>query len=201
VSANRLTLQKVFPYLVVAGGIIGLVASFILTRDVLAILHNPHYVPACNLNPVFNCGKVINESHDTIFGVQLPIFGIGLFAVLIAAGAGMLAGAKYKRWYWLTFQTLMTLGTIGAYYLLAKSAFQIHALCPFCLSMDVVATTLLWYTTLYNIDTGAIRLRRAKAKAIYGWVRRHHLDILITWFLIVIGILLHQFWYYYGKIL
>ncbi len=196
---SKLSLNKTFPYILIVVGIIGLFASFVLTHDTLKIAQNSHYVPSCNLNPVLSCGDVINAAGDKILGLPYPYYGIAVFAVLISAGASMLAGAKFKRWYWLVFQTGVTLGTLGAYLLLLKSIFKIHALCPFCLSVDVVTTILFWYTTLYVIDNKYIKLNNAKAKNAYQWVRKHHLDLLILWFIIVIGLILKHFWYYYGK--
>jgi uncharacterized membrane protein len=196
---GKITLGKVFPYLLIIGGIIALVASLILVHDTLAISKNPHYIPDCNLNPVLSCGDVINAPGDTIFGLPYPFYGLTVFPVLIGAGVSMLAGAKFKRWYWITFQALITLGTIGAYFLLIKSVYKIHALCPFCLSVDVVTTTILWYTTLYAIETKVIKFKNSKAQSISKWARKHHLDILVSWFIIVIILLLKHFWYYYGK--
>jgi uncharacterized membrane protein len=198
-SKPKLSLSAVFPYLLIICGTVGLIASFILTYDTLAISKNPNYVPSCNLNPVLSCGSVINTAGDKILGLPYPYYGIAAFAVLVAMGFGILAGARYKRWYWLAFQTAATLGTIGAYYLLLKSIYSIHALCPFCLSVDVVTTILFWYSTLYNIDSGNIKLKSTKAKNIYKWIRAHHVDLLITWFVLVIALILHHFWYYYGK--
>lgn len=195
----KFVLKQAFPYILLACGLAGLIASLILTHDTLAISHNAHYVPSCNLNPVLSCGTVINANGDKILGLPYPFYGIGVFSVLIACGGGMLAGAKYKRWYWLTFQTFVTLGTIGAYALFLKSVYSIHALCPFCLSVDVATTTLFWYTTLYNLDNKVINLKQAWAKNLYKKIRAHHLDLLIFWFIIVIAFILHHFWYYYGK--
>lgn len=195
----RFNLTQSFPYLLIIFGVVGLVASLILSHDTLAISHNPGYVPSCNLNPVLSCGSVINASGDKIFGLPYPFYGIGVFAILAVSGVGMLAGATYKRWYWLSFQAMMTLGTIAAYLLLLKSIFKIHALCPFCLSVDVSTTILFWYTTLYNIDKGTIKLKGRGIKSAHRWVRKHHLDLLILWFIIVIALILKHFWYYYGK--
>jgi uncharacterized membrane protein len=199
VKFKDLNLKKIYPYILVICGTIGLVASLVLSHDTLAVAQNSHYVPSCNLNPIISCGNVINAPGDKILGLPYPYYGIGVFAVLIGSGAGILAGAKYKKWYWLTFQTMMTLGTIGAYFLLLKSIFKIHSLCPFCLSVDVATNILFWYTSLYVIDTGIIVIKNKKFKNIYNWARKHHLDLLILWFVIVIAFILNHFWYYYGQ--
>jgi len=196
---SDLSLVKVFPYLIVVVGLIGLFASFTLTYDTFKISQNAHYLPSCNLNPVLSCGNVINATGDKIFGLPYPYYGIAAFAVLLTVGVGMFAGAKFKRWFWMAFQIIATLGVLGAYGLLLKSIFKIHALCPYCLSVDIVTTTLLWYLTLYNIDTKVIKLNGTKAKKVYAWIRLHHLDLLILWFLIITALVIKHFWYYYGK--
>ncbi len=198
-TKKKLSLSDVFPYLLVIGGIIGLVSSLILSYDTLQVVHNTHYVPACNLNPVLSCGSVINAPGDKIFGLPYPFYGIAAFAVLLTTGVGMLAGAVYKKWYWLGFQLAAFLGLVGAYYLLIKSVYSIHALCPFCLTVDVVVTTLFWYLTMYNIDNKVISFKNKKATSTFGWIRKHHLDLLVVWFLIVIALILKHFWYYYGQ--
>ena len=157
---KKISLIKTYPYLLIIGGLIGLIASLILTHDTYAISLNHNYVPSCNLNPIISCGNVINAPGDKILGLPYPFYGIGVFPVLITLGVAMLAGAKLKRWFWLTFQVLISLGVAGAYALLLKSMFKIHSLCPFCLTVDVVTTTLFWYTTLYNFDNGIITIKK-----------------------------------------
>lgn len=196
---DNVTLTKIFPGLLVIGGIIGLVASLILTHDTLAISQNSHYIPSCNLNPVLSCGNVINSPGDKIFGLPYPFYGLVVFPVLITIGVSMVAGAKFKKWYWITFQALITLGTIGAYYLLLKSIYKIHSLCPFCLLIDVVTTILFWYTTLYILDNKIFTVSNTKLNIVCKWIRKHYLDLLILWFMIVIGLILKHFWYYYGQ--
>lgn len=199
VTPKRLTLPVVFPYLLIIGGVLGLLFSFILSHDTLQIALKPGYAPSCNFNPVLSCGSVIRAEGDTILGLPFPYYGIAAFTAILTAGVGMFAGAVYKRWYWLTFQTFAVLGFAGAIALLLKSMFVIHALCPFCLGVDLIVSILVWYLTLYNIDSGHIKLRSARLKKIYGWIRSHHLDLLVLWVLLVVVFILNHFWYYYGK--
>lgn len=195
----KITLKQSFPYLLIIGGVVGLVASLILSHDTLAIAQNPHFVPSCNLNPVLSCGNVINTPGDKILGLPYPYYGIAIYAILSSVGIAILAGAKFKRWYLLSFEVFMTLGTISAYLLLLKSIYKIHSLCPFCLSVDAVTTILFWYSTLYIIDSKNIVIKGHKAVSAYRWVRKHHFDLLILWFVIVIGLIIRHFWYYYGQ--
>lgn len=197
--AKSITLNKAFPYIIGVAGIIGLVASLILSYDTLSIAHNPGYVPSCNLNPVISCGSVINATGDNIFGLPYPFYGVAAFGALLTVGVTMIAGGKPNKTYWRVYLVAITLGIIGAYALLLKSVFSIHALCPFCLSVDLVTTITFWYSWLYALDNKVIELKKNGLKKAYAWSRKHHLDIIVFWFLVVIAFLLNHFWYYYGK--
>ena len=196
---HKISLNKVFPYILAIAGLIGLVASLILSYDTLSIAHNASYVPACNLNPVISCGSVINAKGDSIFGLPYPFYGIAAFAVLLSSGIGMLAQAKYNKLYWRAFLAAISLGLVGAYALLLKSVYSIHALCPYCLTVDFVTTVTFWYGWLYCLDNKIVVWKRFGLAKCYVWARRHHLDILVAWVVLVVAFLLHHFWYYYGK--
>jgi uncharacterized membrane protein len=193
------TLKKVFPYLLVIAGVAGIICSLVLIYDQIQIWENPNYIPACSLNPVVSCGTVINSKEGDIFRIPAPIWGLIAFPVLITVGAAILAGAKFKRWFWLGLQLCITGGVAFALWLFWLSMYRVHALCPFCISVDVVVYTTFWYTTLYNTDQKNIVLGTGRSQQIYAFIRRHHLDILMFWFLILIIWILHHFWYYYGQ--
>ena len=197
-AQQKWTLARFLPYILIIGGIIGIICSFILIYDQVKIWENPHYVPACSLNPVVSCGSVINSKQGEILGIPGPFFGLVSFAVVTTVGLALLAGAQLKRWFWIGLE-LGVVGGIGyALWLFSLSMYRVHALCPFCLAVDVVVYTTFWYVTLYNIDQNHIRLPKGRLTTSYAWIRRHHLDILMLWFVIVAAWILKHFWYYYG---
>ncbi|HVU59600.1 MAG TPA: vitamin K epoxide reductase family protein [Candidatus Saccharimonadales bacterium] len=197
-SARRLA--PVIPYLLVIGGLIGIVCSLILVRDQIKIWEDPSYVPACSLNPLVNCGTVINSKQGEVFGVPAPFFGLLVFPVLVTVGIGMLAGAQFKRWFWRLTEAGMLGGVAFALWLFFLSVYRAKALCPFCLTVDVVVYTLAWYITLYVVREGHIPVPR-RLIGVADFARRFHLEILITWFIILVAFILHHFWYYYGQFL
>ena len=196
---KSINLNKVFPYLLAVFGAWGVTASLILSHDTFAVAQNHNFIPSCNLNPVLSCGTVINATGDKIFGIPYPFYGIALFAILAGLGVALLAGAKFKDWYWRLYILLLFLGTLGAYGLLLKSIYKIHALCPFCLSVDFVTTIVFWYSLLYVIGNGYLSFKWQLGNKIYTWARKHHLDIIVFWFLLLFVLIMKHFWYYYGK--
>jgi len=200
VEKNKKTMlrfAKAIPYIFIIGGILGLIASAVLIYDNNKIVANPNYIPSCNLNPILACGSVIKAPESQAFGIPNPYVGLVAFPVLITTGIAILAGAKLKRWYWLGLQagSIFGLGFIG--WLFFESVYKIHALCPYCMGVWVIIITTFWYLTLYNLQTGVINLPK-KYKSVTDFVVRHHLDILLCWFLIIAILILKHFWYYYG---
>ena len=192
------SLAKVIPFILVIGGIIGLICSFVLVYDQIKIWENPGYQPVCSLNPVLNCGSVMNSGEGKVFGIPGPFFGLITFSILTTIGMALFAGATFKRWFWLGLQA----GALGGFgfglWLFWLSLYRINALCPFCLTVDTVVAVALWYVTLYNFEQKVISVPK-RLQSVPGFMRRHHLDILILWFLLVVAFILHHFWYYYSK--
>ncbi len=198
-SVKNWTLPKVLPWILLIGGIIGFLCGAIILHDKLELAANPNFKPSCNLNPIISCGDVMQSDQANAFGFPNPFIGLGGFAILATVGLAMLAGAKFKRWFWLAVEGGMLFAVGFVHWLFFQSVYRIEALCPWCMVVWAVTIAGFWYVTLYNIDQKVIKLPAGKARTIYAWARRHHLDILIVWYLIIIGSILNHFWYYYGR--
>jgi uncharacterized membrane protein len=188
---------KALPWILVVGGIIGLIASAILMYDHNQLAINPNYIPNCNLNPIIACGSVIKAKQAEAFQFPNPYIGLVAFPMLITSGLAIFAGAKFKRWYWLGLEAGSLLGLGFIHWLFFETVYRIHALCPYCIAVWVVTITTFWYLTLYNLQAGHIPVKKAWQPAV-NFLVNHHLDILVLWFLIITGLILNHFWYYYG---
>jgi uncharacterized membrane protein len=191
------TLETVLPYLLIIIGVLGFLASFIIMYDKIQLLQDPSYKPGCSLNPIISCGSVMQSRQASTFGFSNPFIGLAGFPVLITVGAAMLAGAAFKRWFWLALQAGLVFGIAFVHYLFFQSVYRIGALCPYCMLVWVITITSFWYVLLYNLRTGNI-LFPARLIGLSDFMRRHHLDILVIWFLIIAGLILHRFWYYFN---
>lgn len=192
-------LEKVLPWLLIVCGTIGLLCAFIIMFEKLELLKNPHYVPSCDLNPIVACGSVMASDQANAFGFPNPLIGLMGFPVVITTGVVMLASAsKLKRWYMLGLEAGTIFGLAFVHWLFYQSVYNINALCPYCMVVWVVTITTFWYVTLYNLQMKHIVLP-GKLAAMGTFARRHHLDILILWFLIITALILQHFWYYFGR--
>ena len=191
-------LAPVMPYILIVSGSVGLASSFILSYEEMQLDKNPAFVPACNLNPIISCGTVLHATASSVFGFPNAWLGLVCFGAIITVGASLAAGAAIKHWFWLILLAGVMFGVVFAYWMLWQSVYIVKALCPFCLSVDAVMTTIFWYVLLYVTREGYLVVPR-RLIGIADFARRHHLAILLLWTLFIIALILHHFWYYYGQ--
>src|SRR5580704_7174692 len=90
--------DKIYAWFLTLAGLIGLIASFVITYDELQIAKNPNYHPSCSLNPVISCGSVMRtDQAHAFFGLLNSWWGMIGFTAVMVVGIGMLAGARYKN--------------------------------------------------------------------------------------------------------
>jgi uncharacterized membrane protein len=191
---------KALPWILVIGGAIGLICALIISIEKIHLLENPSYSPPCDLNPVISCGSVMKSAQAHAFSFPNPFIGLAAFGMLVAAGASLLAGGHFRRWWWLSLQAGAAFGLVFVHWLFFQSVYRIGSLCPYCMVVWVVTITTFWYALLYNLGAGHIRLPLPLQKA-GAFAARHHLDILIAWLVLIALLILQHFWYYYGKFL
>lgn len=179
--------------------LIGLLAAFSLSVEYVHHLQNPHYVPVCNLNPIFSCSSVMVSKQAHAFGVPNEFIGIAGFGATAALGVALLAGATFRGWLWKLINLGMLAASLFIGWLQFETLYRIGALCIFCMITWIATVPLFWYVTLFNLENGTIN-PKGRWLRLANFVRRHHLDILIVWALIIIALILKRFWYYYGHL-
>ncbi|WP_416403202.1 vitamin K epoxide reductase family protein [Arthrobacter sp. LFS091] len=164
--------DKPFAWLLLITGVIGWLASGALVLEKLEVLKDPNHVTVCDVNPWISCGKVMETPQSSVFGFPNMFIGIVAFAVIITTAMGLLAGAKFSRWYWLGLQTGVTLGFAFVVWLWSQALYVINVLCPFCMVVWAVMIPLFVWVTIRNISTGVIKGPPALAKLLgdSGWI-------------------------------
>lgn len=194
------TLERVFPFILIIAGAFALLASVMIMHEKLAVLQDPNHIAICDVNPILSCGSVMDSKAAEVFGFQNTYLGLIGFPVVITIGMAMLAGATFKRWFWQATQIGMTLTLAFILWLMYHSVFTINALCMFCMILWASVIPAFWYTTVYNLRNGNIFIP-SKLKAANSFIQKHHLDILISIVLIIVGYILYRFWYYFGTLI
>ncbi|KQV07831.1 vitamin K epoxide reductase family protein [Leifsonia sp. Root112D2] len=168
--SKRPTVLAIF--LIIAGAI-GFVAAFALTLDKFALLENPQAQLSCNFSVLIGCSKNLNSWQGAVLGFPNPLIGVACWPAVIAVGVGILAKARFARWFWILFN----LGILGALvlviFLIDQSIYALFVLCPWCMVTWSVTIPTFLAVTLYNLKTGNIPVPasvRRVAGALYSWV-------------------------------
>jgi uncharacterized membrane protein len=194
------TLDRALPWLFFVGGLIGLATAMMLSVEVFDRLKNPRYVPICNLNPILSCTSVADSPQSHAFGIPNYFIGTAGYAVVAAIGVAALAGGKFKRWFWQVVELGLLFAVAFVTWMQFQTLYRIGALCLFCMAVWAVTIPMFWYATLYNLRQGNIKTPR-RLQAAVNFAQRHHGDILLLWFLIIIALILKRFWYYWSTLI
>ncbi|PWD51103.1 Vitamin K epoxide reductase [Serinibacter arcticus] len=182
-----------FAIAVLVLGSIGLVASFALMLERLAVLADDSYVPSCSFNALVSCTEAMSSPQGALFGFPNPLLGVLGFPVVIATGAALLAGARMARWYWVGLQVGVTLALVFIHFLIFTSLYRLGALCPYCMVVWAVTIPLFVMVTQRNLrllpsdaSSGAARAGR--------WLQAYQAPVLAAWFLVIGALAVVQLW-------
>lgn len=201
-----MTIKKSLPYILIIGSVIGFLASFVLTLDVIKLIANPDVVLPCNLNPFISCTSVATSEQASVFGFPNSLLGITAFAMLFAIGIMLLFGGsnsslldkmtgenRARRPLWL----LVNLGTLASMifvmWFFYQSVYNIGSLCIYCMIVWSVTWPIFLYTTIWNWREGHFKF----FPSFFQFVSKYHIQILITWYLLIIFLILFQFRYFF----
>ncbi|MFJ5140124.1 vitamin K epoxide reductase family protein [Streptomyces sp. NPDC088707] len=148
--------SKAFAWMLVITGAAGALAAWVITIDKFKLLEDPDFVPGCSLNPVVSCGNIMKSEQASVFGFPNPMLGLVTYAMVIAIGLALLAGARYRRWYWLGLNAGTLFGVGFCTWLMYQSLYEINSLCLWCCLAWVATIVMFWYVTSQNVRSGVI---------------------------------------------
>jgi uncharacterized membrane protein len=161
-------------------GLAGLVASFALSVERVRQVANPNYVPSCSINSLLTCSPAMGSSQGALFGFPNAFIGLVAFPVVVVFGLALLARVELPRWMWTGMVVGASLGAVLVHFLIGTSLFALRALCPWCLLVWVSTIPIWWYAVVHVVST-----RRAAS-----WLVRNRLVVLITWFALLLALIL-----------
>ena len=170
-----MSIQKSYPYILIIGSIIGLLASFVLTVDTIKFIENPNVDVLCNINPFISCTSVASEWQSYIFGFPNSLLGIVAFSMLFAMGIMLYFGGpdssildkisgqnKARKPLW----CLVNLGTafamIFVMWFVYESVYVINSLCLYCMMVWAVTWPIFLYTTIWNFKEANFSIIKVK---------------------------------------
>ncbi|MEU7554103.1 vitamin K epoxide reductase family protein [Streptomyces sp. NPDC044571] len=148
--------SRALALLLVITGAAGLLAAWVITIDKFKLLEDPNFTPGCSLNPIVSCGNIMKSDQAAVFGFPNPMMGLVAYGIVICVGMSLLAGARFRRWYWLTFNAGALFGVVFCAWLTYQSLYTINSLCLWCCLAWVATIFLFWYVTAHNVREGLL---------------------------------------------
>ncbi|MFJ2649066.1 vitamin K epoxide reductase family protein [Streptomyces sp. NPDC087420] len=147
---------RAFAVMLVITGAMGLLAAWVITLDKFKLLEDPNFTPGCSLNPVVSCGNIMKSAQASVFGFPNPMLGLATYPVVMGIGLALLAGARYRRWFWLGLNAGTLFGVGFCTWLQYQSLYNINSLCLWCCLAWVGTIVMFWYVTSHNLRHGII---------------------------------------------
>ena len=116
-----------------AGGVTGVVASFLQTLEKLVLIENKDAILQCNFNSIFNCSTVLNAWQSSLFGFPNSIMCMALFVIFSSVAMVGAFGGLVSRGVRLGVHGLTLFTLCFALWFLWQSTYVIGALCIFCI--------------------------------------------------------------------
>jgi uncharacterized membrane protein len=189
--------SRAFARLLIVSGALGILASFVITLDKLQLLTDPNFSPSCNISPVLSCTNVMKSHQAAVFGFPNPLLGLLTYPVVVAVGCALLAGARFRRWFWLGLNAGTVFGAGFCMWLMTQALYEIGALCLWCCLAWATTIAMFWYTTVHNLRHGVVRAPRA----VVAGVLEFHWVVPVTWYLSIVMLIATRFWDYWQTLL
>lgn len=147
--------SQLYAVWLVLAGAVGLFMSGLILFDKIKLLQDAGFTPACTLNDVVSCTDVMNSSQASAFGFPNPFIGLVGFAVVLTLGVALLAGARFRAWFWYGFLVGLILAVGFVHWLAYEAVYEIEALCPYCM--------VVWAVVLPLFVSTVVRVGRSRA--------------------------------------
>ncbi|GGP34099.1 vitamin K epoxide reductase family protein [Streptomyces abikoensis] len=184
-------------WILVVTGALGLLASFVITVGKFRLLEDPGFQPSCSIDSVLSCTNVMSSPQASVFGFANPLLGLAGYAGVTLIGFGLLAGARYRRWYWIGLNLGTLLGSAFCMWLMTQALYSIGALCLWCMLAWAATIAMFWCTTLHNLRHGIVPAPRRLVMGLleFPWV------VPVTWYLVIVMLIATRFWAYWQSLL
>ena len=140
------SISKHFGKLLAGFGLVGLIASFWQTAEKINFLKNPDDPLSCNLNPIVDCGTVLNHQLSSVFGPPNSLIGVVMFSAIVLLGLLLIFRVKPNLQMKRVILFLTTALFAFSVWFYAVSLYEIGKICIFCIFIWVSAIPMFFYS-------------------------------------------------------
>jgi uncharacterized membrane protein len=175
-------------------GILGLIASFVLTIEKFHKYENPGEALGCDFNAIFNCSTVMQTWQSSLFGFPNMVIGLMAFSVVVTVAVALLAGSVLPKLFLKLANIGYLIGAVFAYWLFFQSLYVIEVLCPWCLVVTFSTTLLLASMTHYNLRLNTFDLSKKNNKKVQAFLDKgYHQLIVASWIVLLVVLVYVKF--------
>ncbi|NED98193.1 vitamin K epoxide reductase family protein [Phytoactinopolyspora alkaliphila] len=177
-------------WVLLIGGLIGLIGSGTLAIERVLLAADPDYIPSCSFNPLISCGQVMESWQGKLFGFPNPFIGVAAFPVVMTFGVMLLAKLRPPRWMMLGLWAGTVLGAAFVTWLFTQSVYVIGALCPYCMVVWVAMIPTFVYTTGFVLSERHLPAPAGLRRAVVD----NRALISVVWLLAIAIFITVEFW-------
>lgn len=177
-----------------AFGITGLLASFVLAVEEFHLIKNPDAVLTCSFNAILNCASVMKTWQASVFGFPNMFIGLMAYPVVITVAVVALADAALPKWFWRLAHVGFGLGLVFAYWLFFNSLYAIEILCPWCLVVTFSTTILFEALTRYVLRENIWGFNGKARRTAEAFIAKDIDKVLVAaWVVLLVGLVIAKF--------
>ncbi len=188
--------ERVYPLVLSIGGVLGLVAMTAQAAERIHMLKNPSAELSCNLSPIVDCSGVLNDRLAAVMGFPNALLGMIFFAILATSGLVLLSGGKFTGWFKHFVMAVSTVLILFSVWFFGVSLYVLGKICVFCVVGWVVSVPMFWYGLLYYLQSLSGKIT-SKTAAFTNFGSKHHLDVVLVLYAVMLLLLLYRFRDYY----
>ena len=194
-STNASKTNRGYPWILLLGSMIGLIASVWQAADRVQMLKHPEAPLSCNLNPVIDCTGVLGNRWASLFGFPNAFIGIAVFAMLFMAGVLLVSDGKPSKAFSRLLLGISVILILFALWFFGTSLYVIGKVCIFCLFIWSVSVPIFWYGLLNFWHT--LPPKRVWLQKMQTFGERHRLEILLLVYAAMVLLYFIRFRSYY----
>ncbi len=190
---NTSKLSKIWAWVLTVGGLSGVIAMTMQASERITMLKNPTVPLSCNLNPIIDCGTVLDNRLAALFGFPNAFIGMIVFAGLALSGLFLITGTKPNKAYRNIVMALSTILLGFSIWFYSVSLYVIAKICIFCLVGWFVSIPIFVYS-FAQWASGSNNKSLQKAGEFF---QKNHINIIVVSYVIMALMYVLKFQEYY----
>lgn len=193
---NTFRIERAYSYILSVGGTIGLIAMTWQASERILMLKNPGLSLSCNINPIVDCGGVLDNQLAAVLGFPNAFLGMIFFSILAVSGLVLLSGGKFTSWYRHFVMAVSLILILFSVWFFGVSLYVLGKICIFCVVGWIVSVPIFWYGLLYYLQSATGGVKQSIRQFTKFGVK-HHIDIVVLTYAVMIALFLMRFKDYY----